>query len=91
MYETAGWEYDRSRVCFELALDEVCVCLCECVRGAREPKDSVRVRAHRCRAGVCVCLPLDHMCTRARAVRDMSVCQLWLCVRVCVCVCVCVC
>lgn len=47
MYETAGWEYDGSRLCFECVLDEVVsVRLADCVRG---------VCARTASALVCMC------------------------------------
>lgn len=50
MYETAGLEYDGSRLCFECVLDGVCVC----VRGACEAQGQ-------CVSAPLLCVCLDHI------------------------------
>lgn len=73
MYETAGWEYDGSRLCFECVLDEVVsVRLADCVRGVCARTASALVcacvsatpYARICPDHICVCVLRGTHCVR---------------------------
>lgn len=79
MYETAGWEYDGSRLCFECVLDEVVsVRLADCVSS---------VCARTASALVCACVSAtpyaricpDHICVCVLR-GTHCVCLMWFCV-----------